>query len=137
MIGTGREWLGFYQLANFNLMPQYCLMPIRELTEFDFHSTLAASKGVSLVMLSGPDCGACRRMEETLPELTHDLVDHLFKVDVQKSAGLARAYEIFHLPSLFVFVDGHYHGPLHAEPTRLAFLPAIKDLLASPAQEEP
>ena len=112
-------------------------MLTQELTEFDFHPTLAASAGVSLVMFSGPDCGACRHLEKILPGLTHDLVSHLYKVDVQKSAALARAYEVFHLPSMFVFVDGHYHGPLHAEPTRSKFSPAMKALLASPPQEEP
>jgi len=118
-------------------MPQYYPMPIKELTEFDFHSTLTASAGVSLVMFSGPNCGACRHLERILPELTHHLVGHLYKVNVQESTAVARAYDVFHLPSLYVFVDGRYHGPLHAEPTRSTFSPALKALLASPPQEEP
>jgi thioredoxin 1 len=127
----------FYQLASLASMPQYYSMPVQELTEFDFHPILAASAGISLVMFSGPDCGVCRHLETILPELTHDLPSHLYKVNAQKSTALARAYDVFHLPSLFVFVDGHYHGPLHTELTRAKFLPAMKALLTSPPQEEP
>lgn len=112
-------------------------MRLKELSEFDFHPTLAGSAGVSLVMFSGPDCGSCRRLEALLPGLAGDLAQHLYKVDVQKATALARAYEVFHLPSLFAFVDGHYQGPLHAEPTATKFAHAMKALLAAAPQEEP
>lgn len=112
-------------------------MLIQELNEFDFHAALADRPGISLVMFSGPDCGTCRRLERILPRLIPDRAVHLYKVDVQKSTSLARAYEVFHLPSLFVFVDGQYHGALHAEPTPEKFSRALTTLLAAPAQEEP
>jgi thioredoxin-like negative regulator of GroEL len=112
-------------------------MRVRELNEFDFYASLADSAGVSVVMFSGPACGSCRKLEKILPRLIHDRADHLYKVDVQKSTALARAYEVFHLPSLFVFVDGHFQGPLHAEPTPEKFSRALTALLAAPAQEEP
>jgi thioredoxin 1 len=112
-------------------------MTMQELNEFDFHAALADSRGVSLVMFSGPDCADCRKLEKLLPRLILDLAMRLFKVDVQKATSLARAYDVFHLPSLFVFVDGQYHGPLHAEPTVEKFTRALTALLAAPAQEEP
>ena len=56
---------------------------------------------------------------------------------MQKSTALARAFEVFHLPSLFVYVDGRYHGPLYAEPTPEKFSRALTALLDAPAQEEP
>ncbi|MGO9445432.1 MAG: thioredoxin family protein [Thiobacillaceae bacterium] len=112
-------------------------MRFKELTEFDFLPTLAASTGVSIVMFSGPDCGSCRRLEELLPYLLRDRAQYLYKVDVQRSTALARAYEVFHLPSLFAFLDGHYHGPLQAEPTLAGFSHALNTLLSGPPQEEP
>ncbi len=112
-------------------------MLMQELNEFDFHAALADRPGVSLVMFSGPDCGTCRRLEKILPRLIQDRTVHLYRVDVQKSTSLARAYDVFHLPSLFVFVDGQYHGPLHAEPTPEKFSRALTALLTAPAQEEP
>ncbi|MES1997683.1 MAG: thioredoxin family protein [Pseudomonadota bacterium] len=112
-------------------------MHLVELTEFDFHPCLAHSAGVSLVMFSGPDCGSCRRLEKVLPALTAGRVAHLYKVDVQVSTALAREYEVFHLPSLFLFVDGRFHAPLHAESAPGIFAAAIEHALREPAHEEP
>ncbi|NWG38556.1 MAG: thioredoxin family protein [Hydrogenophilaceae bacterium] len=112
-------------------------MSFAELTEFDFHARMAATGGIALVMFSGPDCGACRRMEKHLPQWLSDYADHFYKVDVQRSTALARAYEVFHLPALFVFVDGHYHGPLHAEAAPAPLIAALGKLISEPAREEP
>jgi len=112
-------------------------MGFAELTEFDFHPRLAATSGVSLVMFSGPDCGACRRLEKHLPQWLSGHADRFFKVDVQRSTALARAYEVFHLPALFVFVDGKYHGPLHAEATPAPMIASLQKLISQPAHEEP
>lgn len=108
-----------------------------ELSDFDFHKRLTTSPGVAIVMFSGPDCGACKRLEKFLPAWLSDHVDHFFKVDVQRCTALARAYEVFHLPSLFVFVNGHYHAPLQAEAAPGPLLAAVEHLLNEPAREEP
>ena len=112
-------------------------MEFSELTDFDFHPRLAASPGVAVVMFSGPDCGACKRIEKHLPDWFGKQANHLYKVDAQRSTGLARAYDVFHLPSLFVFVNGHYHAPLQAEAAPLPMQAALKNLLSEPAHEEP
>lgn len=107
------------------------------LTEFDFHQRLAGARGISVVLFTGPDCGACRRLESLLPGALEGQADHLFSVDVQQCMALARAYDIFHLPALHVFVDGVYHAPLHGEPTPGKLREALAAALAGPAQEEP
>ena len=108
-----------------------------ELTEFDFHRRLAQTPGVSVVLFSSPDCRACRSLEKRLPALLEEAPARLYKVDVQRATALARAYEIFHLPSLLVFVDGHYHGPLQAAPRGGILRQALRALLAAPAEDEP
>lgn len=112
-------------------------MQFTELTEFDFHPQLAASAGVSVVMFSGPHCGACKRLEQHLPGWLGGRADHLYKVDAQKSTALAHAYDVFHLPGLFVFVDGRYHAPLQAEAAPGPMRATLERLLAEPAHEEP
>lgn len=112
-------------------------MLLAELTEFDFHARIAQSAGVSLVLFSSPDCGSCRHMESVIPVLAGGCVAHLYKVDVQKSTALAHEYEVFHLPSLFLFVDGRFHAPLHGEPVPVKFANAIDQALGAPAHEEP
>jgi thioredoxin-like negative regulator of GroEL len=107
------------------------------LTEFDFHPTLAQSIGVSLVLFSGPDCGTCRQVEKLLPQCVEGMVSALYKVDVQQSTALAREYEVFHLPALFMFVDGAYHALLHSEATPAKLRQVIENALALPAEDEP
>lgn len=112
-------------------------MQIEPLTEFDFYRRLATSPGVSLVLFSGPGCSACRRAEAVLPEALAGAVAHLFKVDAQQSMALAREYDVFHLPALFLFVDGHYHAPLHSALSPAALRQAVAAALQSPSQEAP
>lgn len=108
-----------------------------ELTEFDFHRRLGATPGTSIVLFGAPGCSACKSLEERLPGLLGDMPVRVYKVNVQTATALARAYEIFHLPSLLVFMDGNYHGQLQAEPRPQPFRQALQLLLASPPQEEP
>lgn len=108
-----------------------------ELSEFDFHARLAVTDGISIVMFSGPGCGACKHLEKHLPAWLAGLADHYYKIDVQRSTALAHAYEVFHLPALFIFIDGQYHGPLHAEASPASLIGALRKLLSEPAHEEP
>lgn len=109
---------------------------MEELDEFTLHRRLAAQPGVSLVLFGSPTCGTCRSVERRLPAAAPGEA-RLFKVDVQHAQALARAYEVFHLPALFLFRDGHYHARLDCEVTAAALGRAIAEALARPAQEEP
>jgi len=113
------------------------MLKFTTLTEFDFHHALAQSEGISIVMFSGPDCGTCRKVEKLLPQAAAGLASALYKVDVQQSMGLARQYDVFHLPTLFMFVNGHFHAPLHTEVTPAKMQAAMEAALAQPAEEEP
>ncbi|MEO1767456.1 thioredoxin family protein [Thiobacter aerophilum] len=106
------------------------------LTEFDYHQRLAATPGPALVLFSSPDCGACRVAERLL---SHALAGRVtcYKVDVQQATALARAFDLFHLPALFLYRDGHFHAALRSELTAEALRAALDAALASPPQEEP
>ena len=100
---------------------------MESLDEFTLHKRLAEQPGVSLVLFTSPACGACRSVERLLPSAA-PATARLFKVDVRQAQALARAYEVFHLPALFLFRDGRYHAALGR---------ALAEALARPAQEEP
>lgn len=109
---------------------------MQPLDEFHYHRHLEATSGVALVLFSSPTCGTCRAVEQRLPEAAPASA-RLYKVDVQTSQGLARALEVFHLPTLFLYRDGHYHARLDCAVTPVALAAALDQALARPAQEEP
>lgn len=112
-------------------------MELQPLTEFDYHHVLAATPGVSLVLFTSPDCGTCRVAERLLPHAAAGVAGTCFKVDVQEATALARAFDLFHLPALFLYKDGHFHAVLAAELTPERLRQAVLAALAAPAQEEP
>ncbi|HCU53125.1 MAG TPA: thioredoxin [Gammaproteobacteria bacterium] len=108
------------------------------LDEFTFHQQLAQTPGVALVVFTSQGCGSCRAWKQMLaddhtqhPDLT------LFEVDAGHALGLAREFNVFHLPALFLYQAGHYHGALQCEARPDKLKVAITALLASPAQEAP
>lgn len=112
-------------------------MQLQTLSEFDFHPRLAASAGTSLVLFTSPDCGSCRVWLRLLETFSSPLVQNAYVVDVQIATGLAYEYEVFHLPSLFLFVDGKFHAPLHSEALPVSLHQAIAATLSRTPQEEP
>ncbi|MDD5364427.1 MAG: thioredoxin domain-containing protein [Gallionellaceae bacterium] len=106
------------------------------LDEFDYHRRLAAVDGLALVLFSSAACATCRQVERLLPAAA-PAGAQLFMVDAQKSVALTRAFDLFHLPGLFLYRDGHYHARLDCQVTPAALRPAMAKALAEPAQEEP
>ena len=62
---------------------------------------------------------------------------HLFKVDVEKSTALAREYEVFHLPALFLFLDGSFHAAIKTSLVPEKLRQAVETALILPAEEAP
>jgi thioredoxin 1 len=113
------------------------MLAFKQLDEFSFYAALAQSPGASLVLFDSPECGACRTLKQQLPALLGAAVQQLYRVDVGESTGLAREYEVFYLPALFLFVDGHFHAPVQSVLTAPALRAAIESVMRQPAQEAP
>jgi len=114
-------------------MPTRTLQP---LDESSYHRHLARTQGLALVLFSSESCGTCRVVARRLPLSAPDAMQ-LFIVDVQVAAALARAFEVFHLPTLLLYVGGHYHARLDCEVTPTHLAAAIEHALQQPAEEEP
>lgn len=108
------------------------------LDQFDFHPRLADVTGTALVMFTSPDCGACRQLRRVLGEVAVQQPDwQLFEVDVQADPGLAYEFEVFHLPTIFLFQDGEFHCQLGAEARTESIISTTRAALQQPAQEAP
>ncbi|MFP5407731.1 MAG: thioredoxin family protein [Gammaproteobacteria bacterium] len=107
------------------------------LSEGAYHGHLAAAHGLAVVLFSAPQCGACRVWKRLLPETLSDLVETFYEVDVSEATGVARGFGIFHLPTIYLYRDGHFHAELQCEARREAIREAVPRLLAAAAQDEP
>lgn len=107
------------------------------LSEGDFHRRIAATSGVATVLFTAPHCGACRMWKRILPEALAGIANHLYEVDIAEATGVARGYDIFHLPTVYLYRDGAFHAELQCEARRDAIRTTVLALLAGKAQEEP
>jgi len=111
---------------------------LARLDQFTFHHRLASTAGDALVIFTGPACGACRRLKRVLEEHAEQFTDlRLFEVDAGEDMALTREFEVFHLPAMFLFRDGHFHCELHSEAQPQQLRRAIDAAFAAPAQEQP
>ena len=90
-----------------------------------------------MVLFSAPHCGACRAWKRLLPEALSDLTESFFEVDVSEATGGARYFDIFHLPTIYLYRDGRFHAELQCEARRHTIREAVSRLLAAAAQDEP
>jgi thioredoxin-like negative regulator of GroEL len=107
------------------------------LGEGDFHRRLAASSELSVVLFSAPQCGACRAWKQVLLRALADLTGAFYEVDVSEATGVARYFDIFHLPTIYLYRDGRFHAELQCEARRETIRQTVHQLLAAPAQDEP
>lgn len=111
---------------------------LARLDQFTFHHTLAATPGRALVIFTGPACGACRRLKTLLGSHAAEFADlQLFEVDAGEDLALTREFDIFHLPAMFLYRDGHFHCELQSEAQPQRLRRAIDNALAAPPQEQP
>ena len=108
------------------------------LDEFGFHHTLAQTRGPALVIFTSQGCNSCRAWKLLLAQYQKQRSDlQLFEVDAGHAQALAREFNVFHLPALFLYRDGQYHCALHCEAHVGVLASAIQSALAAPAQDAP
>ncbi len=105
--------------------------------EGEFHARLAATGGVAVVLFSTSHCGACKAWKRLLPDALSSLVDVFYEVDVREATGVARYFDIFHLPTVYLYRDGRFHAELQCEAWHETIRETVRSLLAAPAQDEP
>lgn len=108
------------------------------LDQFEFHQRLADTDGAALVMFGSVGCGSCRHLGQVISEVQRRRPDWAyFEVDAQQDAALISEFEVFHLPTLFLFSGGEFHCELRAEARPAAIVDAVEHALREPREEAP
>jgi thioredoxin-like negative regulator of GroEL len=108
------------------------------LDQYDFHQRLAIMTGTALIMFTSPDCGSCRHLRQVLREvLRREPGWQVFEVDAQRDSALTNEFEVFHLPTVFLFKDGIFQRQLEAEARTESIITATRRALQQPAMEAP
>ena len=111
---------------------------MQRLDQFTFYPSVTAIPGPALVFFSAAGCGSCRHWKQVLHAYeAHPGAVPVLEVDAGIDQALAREFDVFHLPALFVFVNGEYHRPLHCAASLQDLRTALLAALAAPAEEAP
>ncbi|MCB1801707.1 MAG: thioredoxin family protein [Gammaproteobacteria bacterium] len=111
---------------------------LAQLSQFDLHARLQDLTGVALITFTGPGCGSCRHLRRVLADVREQRPDwHLYEVDAQRESGLTNEFEVFHLPSIFLFHNGAYHSRIEAEARTASIIETVTAALQQPASEAP
>ena len=92
---------------------------------------------MAVVLFSTPGCGACRTWKRLLPKALADSAAAFHEVDVSEATGVARYFGIFHLPTVYLYLDGQFHAELQCEAMPDAIRDKAHELLTAPPQDEP
>jgi len=111
---------------------------VSALEQFEFHQTLESTTGNAIVFFSSKECMSCRYWENILDQFSKQHPDvSIYKVDAGLDQALTEEFDVFHLPSLFLYHNGKYHSALQSEANVNALEHSIKQALESPAEETP
>ncbi len=109
---------------------------IDPLNPLDYYAVLDDRTDPSVVIFTGPACGACRRLKAVLAEMSPIPGVAVYEVGAERAGGLVEELEIFHLPALFLYQDGDLHAEIHAVLRPEALRAAIAAARRSPPAVE-
>jgi len=111
---------------------------INPLTQFDYYHVLENTEGNTLVYYTAPACGTCRQLKKSLAVYLETYDDlHIFEIDAVHETGLVNRFEVFHLPTMFLYQSGQFHCELHSEAHPEKLHKAVKEALMKVPEEEP
>jgi len=119
---------------------------VDELDEFTFFPKLEDSSGIIMIFFTGPHCASCHHLKFLLNAEHTQFTEHYAKLNIDfaayeikadKAAALVNEFGVFHLPSIYIYIDGEFHCELQAEAIPRKLIEGIDFARSQPAQEEP
>lgn len=113
-------------------------MSLPHLDQFNYHHTLEETPGQALVCFTSEACSSCRAVKKALERFTESWTDTtVFEVDAQMNPALVNEMGFFHLPSLYLYIDGVFHSELQPQATPESIRQTIDEAATKPAMEAP
>lgn len=108
------------------------------LNQFNFHESIENAVGTSLVFFTMADCASCHYWEILLTQYKNENpLINLFYIDAAMDQALTEEFEVFHLPALFLYVDGHFQSDIQCEAKIDILDLEIRKVMQAPARECP
>jgi thioredoxin-like negative regulator of GroEL len=109
-----------------------------QLSQSDLYHRIADNPAPTIVFFSSEGCSSCRHLREILEQLRHLHPEWpIYQIDALAEMGLVREFEVFHLPSMFLFVQGTFHSEISCVASRSAIETAVRAAMLVPPQEAP
>jgi thioredoxin-like negative regulator of GroEL len=109
-----------------------------QLSQFDLHHRIAENPAPTIVFFSSEGCSSCRHLREILEQLRHLHPEWpVYQVDALAEMGLVREFEIFHLPAVFLFLQGIFHSEISCAASPSAIETAVGAAMLVPPREAP
>jgi thioredoxin 1 len=111
---------------------------IATLDQFDFHHRIDDTPGPALVLFQTPGCASCRHWKRLLADYARLYGNvTLYQVDVQRDMALAHEFGLFHLPALFLYINGQFHCEFRSEARMGSLHTALDAAIGAPPEEAP
>lgn len=115
---------------------------IKELDEFNFHPVISDTAGITMVFFTGPQCASCHHLRDLFVKEKQTFNDYfpefsVFEIKADKASALVNEFNVFHLPSMFLYQEGQFHCELQSQAHPQRIIEAIELALSKSAEEEP
>lgn len=105
-------------------------MRIGLLHGLDVDRTLHHADGPVLLVVTKPGCGACRALKAALAATPDVAGLAAWEVDATSAPALVEELSLFHLPALWLFVDGEPAEAIAVPPVPARISAALVDAMA-------
>ncbi len=97
---------------------------------------------MGLVFFTGPHCGSCHHLRSLFLAENEQFISHfvdfnVFEIKADKATALVNEFNVFHLPTMFLYNEGQFHCNLQAQAHPQKIIDAIETALLNSAEEEP
>nr|WP_226844637.1 thioredoxin family protein [Acidithiobacillus ferriphilus] len=107
-------------------------------SELGFWQRMATTQGLIILFFTSAGCHSCRIWRKLLADYEAARSGlQVWEVDAGIDMGITQELNVYHLPALFLFRDGHYQRPIQVEARAHALDRWLAAMTDQPPEEMP